>query len=394
MQNNTHDPFDMLKDSLRIIVSATYRLNLFGFMTCQELASEDASCLPGNYGLWDQRLALEWTAANIGLFGGDSDNISVGGLSAGAYSTIFQLHYDLRRPHPADRLIKRIFLYSNAVGIQPNRVDSADNEAQFEELAAQVGVENSLTMTEKLQALRQVSDTKLASAIQHLKHHTFRAGTDDDFISSKFLSGIHDGSFATLLHERNISIMLGEVANEEMMYRLVNPATSYDDMIVQLNNYYPEPVTQALVKIYPLPAFGAPTTAWRDVCARIIADCQVHATVRGFTSCMKGVKVYRYRICWRAKGLDEWLDPAVKLCHASDTPIWWQSGRRAGSTEEDVKMSMVFVKPFEQFLWGREVEWEDGLREFTAAGEVEMVEDEFWQRGMQIWETMRKAQLG
>lgn len=52
----------------------------------------------GNYGLWDQRLALEWTHANIVGFGGNPRNITVGGYSGGTYSTFLQLQYDLTRP--------------------------------------------------------------------------------------------------------------------------------------------------------------------------------------------------------------------------------------------------------------------------------------------------------
>jgi len=70
-----------------VVVCPAYRLNMFGFLACRELKEEaEASGEPfGNYGFWDQRLALEWTHKNICYFGGDAGNITVGGYSAGKY---------------------------------------------------------------------------------------------------------------------------------------------------------------------------------------------------------------------------------------------------------------------------------------------------------------------
>jgi carboxylesterase type B len=406
-QSNNHDPYDLLADFPRVIVVPSYRLNLFGFMTCSELASESTGQYPpGNYGFWDQRLALEWTYSNISLFGGNKDNIIVGGLSAGAHSTVFQLHYDTHRPNAADRIIRGVYLWSNAVGIQPNSVISTSSQAQFEELLKAFGISVSLSSEEKLKKLRALPDSELAAKIPSMENHTFRAGTDDDFIPSNFLASIHDGSFTDLLSRHDIRVLLGEVADEEMLYRLINPASSYSTMITQLNNYYPTEVTNSLLKIYPLPSSSVSKSEWRNTSARIVADCQVHATIRGFAasllnpppghSALSLNRVFRYRISWRAKGLDAWLDPAVGVCHASDIPIWWQSGRRAGFTADDIEKSTIFLKPFEQFLAGDDVQWRTKdmkeVREFAMDGTVRVVEDEGWDRGMEVWNTMWQAQ--
>ena len=64
-----------------IIVAPAYRLNVFGFIASKELQDEAAQSgeAAGNLGFWDQRIALEWTAKNIGYFGGDAGNITVAG---------------------------------------------------------------------------------------------------------------------------------------------------------------------------------------------------------------------------------------------------------------------------------------------------------------------------
>ncbi|KAI8129139.1 hypothetical protein FF38_00587 [Lucilia cuprina] len=66
-----------------VLVTIAYRLGPLGF-----LSLGDEGCdIPGNAGLKDQVLALKWIKKNCHFFGGDSENITVFGESAGAAST-------------------------------------------------------------------------------------------------------------------------------------------------------------------------------------------------------------------------------------------------------------------------------------------------------------------
>lgn len=72
-----------------VFVAVTYRLSAMGFLASRELHEEavlSADGAWGNYGLWDQRLALEWVRENIASFGGDPGRVTLMGRSAGAYS--------------------------------------------------------------------------------------------------------------------------------------------------------------------------------------------------------------------------------------------------------------------------------------------------------------------
>ena len=65
-----------------VIVGIRYRLDLFGFLSHRKLTAEqDAS---GNYGLMDQIAALRWVQRNIARFGGDPNNVTIAGESAGS----------------------------------------------------------------------------------------------------------------------------------------------------------------------------------------------------------------------------------------------------------------------------------------------------------------------
>ena len=67
-----------------LVVNLGYRLGVFGFLATEELAAEDPNHSTGNYGLMDQIKALEWVRDNIAAFGGDPDNVTLSGESAGA----------------------------------------------------------------------------------------------------------------------------------------------------------------------------------------------------------------------------------------------------------------------------------------------------------------------
>ncbi|OPJ60406.1 carboxylesterase/lipase family protein [Clostridium oryzae] len=69
-----------------ILVTINYRLGAFGFLVHPWLIEENASGRAGNYGILDQIAALKWVYENIEEFGGDHENITVMGQSAGSIS--------------------------------------------------------------------------------------------------------------------------------------------------------------------------------------------------------------------------------------------------------------------------------------------------------------------
>ncbi|XP_035705661.1 esterase FE4 isoform X3 [Folsomia candida] len=68
-----------------VLVTLNYRLGAFGFLDTQD------GVVPGNLGLRDQRLALEWVHKNIAMFGGDSSRVTFFGSSAGAASVALHM---------------------------------------------------------------------------------------------------------------------------------------------------------------------------------------------------------------------------------------------------------------------------------------------------------------
>jgi len=81
-----------------LFVSFNYRLGRFGAFLLPQLAAEDSgNRAAGNYGYMDQLAALKWIKRNIGAFGGDPDNVTLIGESAGAMSVYTMLTSPMAR---------------------------------------------------------------------------------------------------------------------------------------------------------------------------------------------------------------------------------------------------------------------------------------------------------
>ena len=75
-----------------VVVTLNYRLGPFGFLALPELEAEDAAHpSSGGYGIEDQRAALAWVKANAAAFGGDPENVTIFGESAGGISVCHHL---------------------------------------------------------------------------------------------------------------------------------------------------------------------------------------------------------------------------------------------------------------------------------------------------------------
>jgi len=92
-----YDGAEMAKQGI-VVVSANYRLSIFGFLSHPELSKESSYGGSGNYGLLDQNFALQWVQKNIESFGGDPKKVTIAGESAGSISVSAQMTSPLSVP--------------------------------------------------------------------------------------------------------------------------------------------------------------------------------------------------------------------------------------------------------------------------------------------------------
>ncbi len=84
-----YDPTKLMAEGI-VVVTVNYRLGALGFLSHPALASSPGGS-SGNYGLMDQQAALRWVRFNIEQFGGDPDNVTIAGESAGGTAVLAHL---------------------------------------------------------------------------------------------------------------------------------------------------------------------------------------------------------------------------------------------------------------------------------------------------------------
>ena len=91
-----YNPKDLVRTQDVVVVATNYRLGPLGFLALPALQRESNGTV-GNWGMLDQRQALEWTRDNIARFGGDPDAVTLFGESAGGMSVCWHMASDASR---------------------------------------------------------------------------------------------------------------------------------------------------------------------------------------------------------------------------------------------------------------------------------------------------------
>ncbi len=115
-----------------VFVTMNYRVGVPGFLAHPELTAESDRNSSGNYGLMDQIAALEWIRDNISNFGGNPENVTIAGQSAGAFSVNYLAASPLARG-----LFHRAIAQSGASLLPTGRLSNDNSLAAAEERGIQ-----------------------------------------------------------------------------------------------------------------------------------------------------------------------------------------------------------------------------------------------------------------
>jgi para-nitrobenzyl esterase len=137
-----------------VVVTINYRVGVLGFMNWNEITGGKLPA-SGNEGILDQLLALKWVKDNIVRFGGDPDNVTVFGESAGSMSISCMLSMDRSRGlfhkaimesggpnvvRPLDGVVKIAGMYLEALGLKSADVDALRSVSSRTLLSAHIKV--------------------------------------------------------------------------------------------------------------------------------------------------------------------------------------------------------------------------------------------------------------
>ncbi len=203
----TYDASHLVRRGDVVVVTINYRLGPFGFLRTRELAGGfDAT---GNAGMLDQVAALEWVRDEIAAFGGDPDNVTVFGESAGSVNIACLLTMPRARG-----LFHRAVLQSGSLNLTRPPAAAIDAARQ---ILAELGI-----APEHARRLRDVSPKDLMAASNAVAGRSvippYSPVADGELIPVRPFGAVAEGS------SRGIPLIVGSNLDEMKLYRFLDPS--------------------------------------------------------------------------------------------------------------------------------------------------------------------------
>lgn len=150
-----------------VYVSVNYRLGPFGFLSSKEMKSANNKTVTvTNAGFLDQRLALEWVQEHIQDFGGDPENVTIAGVSAGAMSVASHMVYnDGDHTYKGKPLFNKAILQSGGL-IPFNDFTERMAQSAYDTIVKEVGCNGKSSKTNAIECLQSTnaSDIQIAAS--------------------------------------------------------------------------------------------------------------------------------------------------------------------------------------------------------------------------------------
>ncbi|XP_066292299.1 acetylcholinesterase-like [Branchiostoma lanceolatum] len=272
-----------------IVVTVNYRLSVLGFLYT---GTDDA---PGNMGLTDQLLALQWVQDNIPSFGGDSSKVTIFGESAGATSVGLHLLSQESR-----NVFSRAVLQSGTV-LLPGMVNTVPEAA-----------DKAMALSERLGCPTEQGTAALLTCLRSQDAQQFVTSTlfvpvmDNEFLPANQADSLDDGMF------KRADIMIGANTNEGFLILSIS-GFSVESLSSANRELFKQAIDRVISKELNELAFEAvefqytdwlhpdADTRYRDILAAVGGDypfvCPAVTTARAHARF--GTNVYMYEFGYR-----------------------------------------------------------------------------------------------
>ncbi len=278
-----------------VVVSLNYRLNIFGFAAHHAFGPNS-----GDYGLQDQQAALQWIQRNVSAFGGDPNNVTIFGESAGGSSVCDQIASPtagglFHKGISTSGQYNTIFETPEAEGPLGTTLEVQDCKSRLPslQLAESIGdrFAAALGCTENVAACMRAVDPATVFNVAGLGYQYSGYGTIAPTINGTTLVA----SLAELLqHGRvnSVPVIFG-TDRDENLAGTANTADDYANLIqAQFGNF----ASQVTAR-YPLNRFASPGIAWRTIAADAYTVCSELRTARAVS---RRMPIYQYLIEYAA----------------------------------------------------------------------------------------------
>jgi para-nitrobenzyl esterase len=296
-----------------VVVTLNYRLGPLGFAALAALDGEDpASPTSGNYGLVDQRAALQWVHDNIATFGGDPSDVTLFGESAGGASVCLHL------VSPGSQgLLHRALMESGPCTAFSYPVRDAW-EAQGQQLATALGCSGA-DPTSVRACLRAASVENLLTALPLRTEIVFGPGVSwQPWVDGTVVPDQPAALFAAG-HQADVPLLLGANEDEGSLFFKVLGAHVADDadLRLQLVTLYPAAPSSTLDAVmarYSSATFG---TA-QDAAIRLVGDvlvCDARRVARMHAAAGRPTFLYHFTRAFK------WIVPGLGAFHSAELPF-------------------------------------------------------------------------
>ncbi|OAV95589.1 hypothetical protein PTTG_26599 [Puccinia triticina 1-1 BBBD Race 1] len=340
-----------------IVVTGNYRCGIFGFMACQDLVNVDPEDLAGNYGAYDCIAMLQWVQDNIRVFGGNPDNVTIFGESAGAFLVGALLVTQ-------QKLFKQAIMQSGAPETLTHRsVDSSANQEYFDNLLQYFNIPHGLTSEQRIKLLKEIPTAKMMEFV------SARGTVVNDYgltIEKSMKSSLWTKPAIELIKERKWnphlkSLLMGHTKDEGSIFAYFFQTTSKEGYENVLKKRCPFSPQNKIDKLYPPPEDLETQTAltmdWKN-CAgsRLIADQLCESPMENLAMVLDGVKhhvtaepceLFFYQINENLPSIDRGLDWGA--FHTIDLPLIFNIKTLWDSNSDQAKTSAVLGRMWANF---------------------------------------------